>query len=348
MRSKNKDFIFFEDAKNPIMTLEALRPEKDDSGDQQQLASVGFAPYINAMLSSSSGHKQNKQVPLESLLLKRVDLSSVDLHEGRYSTKVSIDTRKLKEYFGTRKWSKTTINVSVCDDFNKNGICSDENMRHTLTVSSPTFSVRNMPDRILVDVWNGRHLTYSKDPEYCEKQYSPIVLDIEGNGISLSGAEDGVYFDLNDEGSAIRTGWTAGADDAFLVRDLNNNRRIDSGAELFGSATRLKNGKRAPNGFEAMKELDSDQDGKLTAKDNEWRSLLLWFDKNHNGLTDKGELKSLRDYGVESMNLNYIEMMEIDNYGNQTRERSTFTRRVSGRLKAQLIIDVWFNTLVGN
>ena len=44
--------------------------------------------------------------------------------------------------------------------------------------------------------------------------------------------------------------------------------RIDSGAELFGSATKLKNGARAANGFEAMKEIDSNDDGVLNSCSN--------------------------------------------------------------------------------
>src|SRR5690606_22584206 len=115
--------------------------------------------------------------------------------------------------------------------------------------------------------------------------------------------EAGVKFDLNDDGRRIYTGWTAGKDDAFLVRDLNDNGKIDSGAELFGSATRMKDGKRAPNGFEAMKELDSNGDMKLTPKDKEWKSLQLWFDVNHNGVADRGELQPLSAYKIESINL---------------------------------------------
>jgi hypothetical protein len=51
-------------------------------------------------------------------------------------------------------------------------------------------------------------------------------------------------------------GWV-GKDDGLLVFDKNNNGKIDDGSELFGNNTILSNGNKAANGFEALKDLDS-------------------------------------------------------------------------------------------
>jgi hypothetical protein len=40
-----------------------------------------------------------------------------------------------------------------------------------------------------------------------------------------------------------------------------------------------------------------------------------------------------------------MDLMEVDRYGNQTRQRSTFRRTVRGVSTARMVIDVWFNTL---
>lgn len=52
----------------------------------------------------------------------------------------------------------------------------------------------------------------------------------------------------------------------MLVRDLNGNGLIDNGTELFGNSTILSNNETAANGFEALKELDSNGDGIFQTK----------------------------------------------------------------------------------
>ena len=75
----------------------------------------------------------------------------------------------------------------------------------------------------------------------------------------------------------------------MLVRDLNGDGAINNGTELFGNNTRLKNGQYAANGFEALKDLDSNKDGKLNSADAAWNSLRVWKDTDADAETDAGE-----------------------------------------------------------
>jgi len=90
----------------------------------------------------------------------------------------------------------------------------------------------------------------------------PLILDLDGGGISNSGIASGlpILFDHDGDGLRNATGWV-GAGEAIVVRDLNGNGTIDSGRELFGDNTLLtrgpKAGQRAANGFEALADLDS-------------------------------------------------------------------------------------------
>ena len=53
---------------------------------------------------------------------------------------------------------------------------------------------------------------------------------MNGDGIVLTSQADGVIFDPVGTGKPEQIGWTVkGSDDAFLVRDNNENGRVDSG-----------------------------------------------------------------------------------------------------------------------
>ena len=80
----------------------------------------------------------------------------------------------------------------------------------------------------------------------------PLTLDLDGDGIETNGISvtAPVMFDISGTGIQQSVGWIK-PDDGFLVRDLNGNGLIDSGAELFGDATTLANGQTAADGFAA-------------------------------------------------------------------------------------------------
>jgi len=96
-----------------------------------------------------------------------------------------------------------------------------------------------------------------------------------------------------------------GAGEAIVVRDLNGNGTIDSGRELFGDNTLLtrgpKAGQRAANGFEALADLDSNNDGQFNAADASFASVKLWKDVNQNGISEAGELFTFAQLGVQGI-----------------------------------------------
>lgn len=89
-----------------------------------------------------------------------------------------------------------------------------------------------------------------------KSQASPLVVDLDGDGIETLGTDAGVYFDHDDNGFLEKTGWV-GKDDGLLVRDINNNGKIDDGTELFGNNSVLSSGNKATNGFDALADLDT-------------------------------------------------------------------------------------------
>jgi hypothetical protein len=167
-----------------------------------------------------------------------------------------------------------------------------------------------------------------------------LILDLDGAGVETTGVKDGAYFDHNADGFAEQTGWV-GADDGLLVRDLNGNGTIDSGRELFGNQTLLNNGTLAANGFQALAELDTNHDGKVGSADAAFSSLRVWKDLDGDGYTSAGELFTLADAGVQSLNVGYTTSAAVDANGNAHKQIGSYTKADGTTAAAE---DVWFKT----
>lgn len=150
------------------------------------------------------------------------------------------------------------------------------------------------------------------------QQADPIVLDLNGNGFDLTSHRDGARFDILGNGRMQTTAFVTGGD-AFLAIDRNGNGVIDSGKELFGD----QNG--AANGFEELHKLDSNGDGVIDKRDRDFDKLLLWRD-NGNGITEPGELISLRDAGIAAIDLNYTNTNLAAAGGNRIAQIASFLR----------------------
>jgi len=130
----------------------------------------------------------------------------------------------------------------------------------------------------------------------------PLTLDLDGDGIETTAQTgwNGVLFDHNNNGQKTGTGWLSG-DDGFLVLDKNNNGTIDNGNELFGDNTQLTNGADASDGFAALADVDSNQDGQIDSNDAIFNDLRVWQDLNQDGISQANELKTLTELNIASL-----------------------------------------------
>ena len=111
-----------------------------------------------------------------------------------------------------------------------------------------------------------------------------LALDLDGDGIEIRAADGRVLFDHNGDGVRIGTGWL-GPDDGWLALDRNGNGTIDNGGELFGADTVKADGTKATDGFDALRDLDSNEDGVFDAKDNRFAEVRIWRDLNQDGVS---------------------------------------------------------------
>jgi len=166
---------------------------------------------------------------------------------------------------------------------------------------------------------------------------SPLVLDLDGDGIETtklgftSATSSAVYFDLDNDGFAERTGWVAGGD-GLLVWDKNSNDVIDNQSELFGDSSTYA------DGFAYLDSLDSNNDGKITSSDTNWVNLSVWIDANIDGITDDGELTTLSSLNITEFDLSVTPL--TNTYNNENLVSATSTFKINGVDRA--ISDVWF------
>ncbi len=149
------------------------------------------------------------------------------------------------------------------------------------------------------------------------RRIDPLVLDLNGDGIkTISLSDSNASFDLDGDKFAEKTGWIS-KDDEILAIDRNNNGRIDDISEIFGN-------KDKANGFETLREFDSNKDGVVNANDTLFNQLKIWQDKNENGISEQGELMSLDEAKIKTINLNYGNT-NTQNNGNVITQVSSFT-----------------------
>lgn len=174
--------------------------------------------------------------------------------------------------------------------------------------------------------------------------WCPLVLDLDGDGVETLALEpSGVRFDHDGDGIAERSGWVH-PDDGLLAWDRDGDGAILSGAELFGGATPLPDGRLAPHGFAALAALDDNGDGQVNGADQAWSALGIWRDRNSNARLDPGEWSGLNEAGIRSLELIWRPGSGVDLQGNDLRLEGTY--RTTGDQQLALV-DVWFAYRIG-
>lgn len=160
----------------------------------------------------------------------------------------------------------------------------------------------------------------------------PLLLDLSGEGVTMTGIEDGVLFDTDNSGTLKRTGW-AGPNTGILVLDQGSG-RIDNisqmYSEYYGGAAGV-NGqpgeKRYQDGFAALASEDADGNGAIDRHDPIWSQLRIWQDSSHNGKVDPGELTTLDEWRITQIKVKANVVGDDNRQGNRVMARGIFSIR---------------------
>ena len=120
----------------------------------------------------------------------------------------------------------------------------------------------------------------------------PLVINLNGNVASVS--DQTFYFDIDADGhkDAVKM---LSEGSGFLALDKNGDGTINDGSELFGALS--------GNGFEDLREYDSDNNGWIDEADEAFASLMVW----QVGRDGNRSLTAIGEAGIGAIYLGYAD-----------------------------------------
>jgi VCBS repeat-containing protein len=145
-------------------------------------------------------------------------------------------------------------------------------------------------------IGTGSNTPFSTAEAWVSLAVSPVVIDANRDGM-LSYSQ--VTMDVDGDGHLDQTAWAA-SQDGVLVWDKLGDAKVHDNSQYafsqYGAA-----GSTDLQGLAAG--FDTNHDGVFNAADAQFDEFKVWQDANQNGVSDAGEVRSLADLGIESINL---------------------------------------------
>ena len=225
---------------------------------------------------------------------------AIDLHKSVVDLKSDHYLARLGVAWCTEQAGKKEEAVKLYRALIKDALPVDRKMRSryhglpTISTEASTYLIRLLDPKTDAD----EIATLKQQSETTEKGIPRLItpvavaLDRDLRPDEFVDRDVAVRFDL--DGSGIRRSWQwIDRDTAWLVYDHHGKGQVTSALQMFGSVTFWLFWN---NGYDAMASLDDNGDGKLNG--NELRHLALWHDRNQNGISESGEVRSLADHGI--------------------------------------------------
>jgi hypothetical protein len=137
----------------------------------------------------------------------------------------------------------------------------------------------------------------------------PVILDLDGNGIDVTPVQSSTaFFNMDNLPGREHTAWV-GRNDGLLAIDLGKGGSgepdgvIDQTKEIV--FTEWAPG--AMSDMDALRQVfDSNHNGTLDAGDDRWSAFRVWQDADGDGISQRGELKTLDQLGISSIDLSPV------------------------------------------
>lgn len=197
-----------------------------------------------------------------------------------------------------------------------------------LTASISAINISK--DESMIDIY----VAFPGQTGFCGGYFSPLMVFFDEERPRFTHQSS---FPLNPTG---KTAWPeANSPGWFLAYDKNSDGKIAEHDQLFGNNIDIR------NGFDALKKLDSNKDGFISAQDKEFKKLVLWRDINGDGISQKDELIPLAKV-IRKISLKYQSgvVRPIGKYAEERETAIAWTvASPSKRSKRITIADIWLS-----
>ncbi len=128
---------------------------------------------------------------------------------------------------------------------------------------------------------------------------SPIILDLDGNGVTTVSAYVGrARYDMDGDGVADITSWM-GHGEGMLFLDHDANGTLSNAGEF----SFVNDVEGAASDLVGLRAFDSNGDGTLSSGDSRFADFRIWRDDNGDGAVQDDEIMTLEEAGVASLKL---------------------------------------------
>jgi Ca2+-binding RTX toxin-like protein len=128
---------------------------------------------------------------------------------------------------------------------------------------------------------------------------SPIILDLDGNGVrTVSAANSNARYDMDGDGLTDDTSWF-GNTEGLLFLDRDGNGTLTNSGEF----SFIDDVAGARSDLEGLRAFDSNSDGRLSNLDTRFNEFRIWQDRDGDGVAESGEILTLTQASVRSLNL---------------------------------------------
>lgn len=149
----------------------------------------------------------------------------------------------------------------------------------------------------------------------------PIIIDLDGDGLQIAKlGQTAVFLDIDGDGYRENVEWPL-ASEGIIFYDFNEDGRLTSWNEIMLTGI----ADEAISDLDGLRYLDSNKDGKINHRDDNYDRLGIWQDINQDGSPQSSEYKFLNETDISEISLNPQQSISSTDYSSILSKVNVYT-----------------------